>query len=139
MIDDDFESVFRRMIEQFMDAFGDMPEGSFSIRSWNGSTVNGPLETEIEPKKIEQEFEKIDLGDSVLFLIQGDFDEDLKIRVDGKNIIVQMGLERADINLETDFHIDLEKSNVSYRNGVIEITAVKTENQNESEGYLRIE
>jgi HSP20 family molecular chaperone IbpA len=127
------------MMEQFMDAFGDMPQGSFSIRSWNGSTVNGPLETEIEPKTNEPEVEKIDLGDSVLFLIQGNFEIEPKVSVEGSKITVQLESEREDITLETEFQIDLEKSNVSYRNGVIEITAVKTDDQNKSEGYLRIE
>jgi hypothetical protein len=139
MIDDDFESVFRRMIEQFMEAFGDMPEGSFSIRSWNGSTVNGPLETEIGSKKNEPEVEKIDLGERFLFLIQGNFESEPTVKVDGSRITVQIEDEREDLILETDFPIDLEKSNVSYRNGVIEITAVKTDDKNLSEGYLRIE
>jgi HSP20 family molecular chaperone IbpA len=127
------------MIEQFMEAFGDMPEGSFSIRSWNGSTVTRPLETEIEPMTNEPEVEKIDLGDSVLLLIQEEFEIEPKVRVEGSIITVQTGTEREDITLEIEFPIDLEKSNVSYRNGVLEITAVRAETESEREGYLKIE
>ena len=73
MIDDDFESVFRKMIEQVREAFESMPEGSGSYRSWSGSFVNEPLEKNIE-RKNEPFVEKIDLGDSVLFIIEGQFD-----------------------------------------------------------------
>jgi hypothetical protein len=39
--------------------------------------------------------------------------------------------------MDAGFPVDLEKSRVSYRNGVMEITAIKAES--ESEGYLMIE
>jgi HSP20 family molecular chaperone IbpA len=49
------------------------------------------------------------------------------------------GVGMPNITLEPGFPIDLEKSNASYRNGVIEITAVKAENHHESDGYLKVE
>jgi len=127
MIDDDFESVFRKMIEQFMEAFGGMPEGNMTIRSWNGSIVNEPLDAQIESDRIEPLVEKIDLGDSVLILIEGPTDTETPIvKVSGSSIIVQFGAESKEINVDVGFQIDFEKSNVSHRNGVLEITAVKT-------------
>ncbi len=141
MIEDDFESVLRKMLEQFMEAFDTFSEGNGTIKSWTGSFVNEPLESTIEPMNNEPNVEKIDLGDSILFLIQGHFDSAVepRVKVEGQNIIVTFGSETKDIQVESGFPIDLEKSNVSYRNGVIEITAVKAENYNESEGYLKIE
>ena len=142
MIDDDFESVFRKMIEQFMEAFGGMPEGNMTIRSWNGSIVNEPLDAQIESDRIEPLVEKIDLGDSVLILIEGPTDTETPIvKVSGSSIIVQFGAESKEINVDVGFQIDFEKSNVSHRNGVLEITAVKTEDgrKNSSDGFLKIE
>lgn len=140
MIDDDFESVVRKFLEQFMESFGGMPEGSFSIRSWEDSTVNGPLEQNIERQNDEPQVEKIDLGDSVLFLIQRQFDSNFEpeVKVDGEEITVKTDSGK-DIILQPGFIVDREKSTVSYRNGVIEITVVKTDNPITSEGHLRIE
>ena len=140
MIDDDFESVVRRMLEQFMETFGTFPEGDVTIRSWTGSFSSEPHEPEIEPKNDEPIVEKIDLGDSVIFLIQGHFDTSAEpvVKVDGENITVKFGLGTQDINIQPGFPIDLEKSNISYRNGVLEIVAIRAENHDESDGYLKI-
>ncbi len=142
MIDDDFETVFRKMIEQFMEAFGGMSEGSMTFRSWNGSMVNEPLDSQVEPKMNEPIVEMIDLGESVLILIEDPNDsENPSVKVTGSTIVVQYGPDRKDINVDVGFQIDLEKSNVSHRNGVIEISAVKTESEDTSgnDGFLKIE
>ncbi|MGY5864786.1 MAG: hypothetical protein RTV41_09290 [Candidatus Thorarchaeota archaeon] len=139
MIDDDFESVFRKMMEQFREAFGSLPEGSGTFRSWSGSFVNEPFEQNIEQHEDEQQVEKIDLGDSVLFLIQGHFDSEPEVKVEGDQITVKLGIGIPFIGLEPGFPVDLEKSNASYRNGVIEINVVKAESHQESDGYLKIE
>jgi HSP20 family molecular chaperone IbpA len=142
MIDDEFESVFRRMIEQFMEAFGGMPEGSMTFRSWNGSMVNEPLDRHVEPMIEEPLVEKIDLGDSFLILIEWQTDSETPtMKVSGSTIVVNLGAERNEINVDVGFQIDLEKSNVSHRNGVIEISVVKSESEDTSsdDGFLRIE
>ncbi|MBY8997086.1 MAG: hypothetical protein KGD60_05095 [Candidatus Thorarchaeota archaeon] len=142
MIDDDFESVFRKMIEQLMESFGGLPEGNITIRSWNGSIVNEPLDRKIEPKSDEPLVEKIDLGESVLILIEGQNDvENPSVEVSGSTIVVQLGPAKKEINIEVGFQIDLEKSNVSHRNGVIEITATKNDNEGtgSNDGFLEIE
>ena len=142
MIDDDFETVFRKMMEQFMEAFGGMPEGSMTFRSWNGSIVNEPLDKKVEPTSDEPLVEKIDLGDSVLILIEGQNNfENPSVKVAGSTIVVQSGSESTEINIEVGFPIDLEKSNVSHRNGVIEISAVKNDSEDtgENDGFLKIE
>jgi len=141
MIDDDFESVFRKMMEQFMEAFGRMPEGNMTFRSWNGSMVNEPLDSQVEPTRDEPLVEKIDLGNSVLILIEGQTDiENTPVKVSGTTIIVQLGSERKEVVVDVGFQIDLEKSNVSHRNGVIEISAVKTESEGtgSNDGILKI-
>jgi len=142
MIDDDFESVFREMIEHFMKSFGALPEGNMRLRSWNGSIVNEPLDEQVESMSDEPLVEKIDLGDSVLILIQGQNDiENPFVKVSGSTVVVQLGPERKEINVEVGFQIDLEKSNVSHRNGVIEITVVKSgsEDIGKNDGFLKIE
>ena len=142
MIDDDFESVFRKMIEQFMEAFGGMPEGSMTFRSWNGSMVNEPLDNQVEPKMNEPIVEMIDLGESVLILIEDLEDsQNPSVKVTGSTIVVQTSPERKEISVDVGFQIDLEKSNVSHRNGVIEISAIKTESEDISgnDGFLKIE
>ena len=142
MIDDDFETVFRKMMEQFMEAFGGMPEGSMTFRSWNGSIVNEPLDEKVEPTSDEPFVETIDLGDSVLILIEGQNNfENPSVKVAGSTIVVQSGPESTEINIEVGFPIDLEKSNVSHRNGVIEISAVKNDSEDtgENDGFLKIE
>ena len=75
-------------------------------------------------------------------MIEGQNDhENLSVKVSGPSIVVQIGPERTEINVEVGFPIDLEKSNVSHRNGVIEISAVKTESEDTggNDGFLKIE
>ena len=142
MIDDDFESVFRKMIEQFMEAFGGMPEGNLRIRSWNDSMVNEPLDTQIELKSDEPIVEKIDLDNSVLILIECRNDyETPTVRVSGTTVTIQLSPERKDINIDVGFHVDQETSNVSHRNGVLEISVVKTEGEDTgaNDGFLKID
>ena len=139
MIDDDFESVFRRMMEQFREAFGSLPESSGTFRTWSGSFVNEPLDQNVEQSNDEPHVEKIDLGDSILFIIQGYFESEPEVNVEGEKITVKLGIGIPHVGLEPGFPIDLEKSNASYRNGVIEINVVKADSHQESDGYLKIE
>ena len=142
MIDDDFESVFRKMIEQFMEAFGGMPEGNLRIRSWNGSTVNDPLDTQIESMTDEPLVEKIDFGDNALILVEWQNEsESPTVRVSGSTVVIQLGPERKEISVDVGFQVNQEKSNVSHRNGVLEISVTKTEVEDASgnDGFLRIE
>ncbi|MFX1484637.1 MAG: hypothetical protein ACFFCP_15775 [Promethearchaeota archaeon] len=140
MIDDDFETVFRKMMESFMETFGAFPDGKGTIRSWTGSfDLETPLDTDVSSESGEPIVEKIDLGDSILFLIQGHFDSDPEVRVNGQKITVKLAPETQDIALETGIPVDLKRSSVSNRNGVLEINAVKAENKEVSEGYLKIE
>ena len=63
------------------------------------------------------------------------------VKVTGSTIVVQTSPERKEISVDVGFQIDLEKSNVSHRNGVIEISAIKTESEDISgnDGFLKIE
>ncbi|MHA3962811.1 MAG: hypothetical protein AM325_004650 [Candidatus Thorarchaeota archaeon SMTZ1-45] len=140
MIDDDFESVFKRMIEELMGTFG-MPMDNIRLRSWNDSFVDEPPEVQIDSMSDEPLVEKIDLGDGVLIVIDGLNDlEDPKVKVAESTIFVQPGLGKKEVTIEVGFPIDLEKSTASHRNGVIEITAVKANSniKNISDGFLRI-
>ncbi len=142
MIDDDFESVFRKMIEQFMDAFGSMSEGSVRIKSWNGSNVNDLYETQIDPQNDEPVVEKIDFDDSTLILVEERNETEVpQIKISGSRITLRYDQKGHEFDVEVGFHIDLEKSKATQRNGVLEITAVKSNDDGVSanDGYLRIE
>ena len=142
MIDDDFESVFRRMIEQFMDAFSSMSEGSMRIKSWNGSNVNDLFETQIDPQNDEPVVEKIDFDDSSLILVEERNETEVpQIKLSGSRITLRYDQQGHEFDVEVGFHIDLEKSKATQRNGVLEITAVKSidDGVSTNDGYLRIE
>jgi hypothetical protein len=61
------------------------------------------------------------------------------VKVNGENITVKLDNETQSMNLEPGFLIDLEKSNISNRNGVIEIVVFRAENQEENRGYLKLD
>ena len=141
MIDDDFESMFRRMIEDFMETFGGIPGGSVKIRSWNGSIVNEPLETLIGPSMDEPRVEKIDLGDSMLILIEDQtVIETQQVKVSGSTISLQFSPEQKKLDIDVGFRINPDKSNATHRNGVLEITAVKASDESPSrkDGLIEI-
>jgi HSP20 family molecular chaperone IbpA len=142
MIDDDFESVVRRMFESIMGSLGAFPEGSESFGYFSGSTVNEPgNEFDLSGER-ELEIEQIDLEDQVLILVDiGYIDGEYSVRVDNKNLIITYGVEKKETRVSLDFNVDLVKSKVSSRNGVMEITLMKAKKADSSlrNGYLKTE
>jgi hypothetical protein len=142
MIDDDFESVFRKMIEHFMETFGEMPEGSMNVRVWNGSIVNEPIDAQIEHSDDEPLVEKIDLEEGALILIEWRDDiESPSVRVSGSTVYAQGAPEKKEVSVDVGFTIDIDRSKVSHRNGITEISVAKTDRlvKGKTDGFLNVE
>jgi hypothetical protein len=142
MIDDDFESVFRKMIEHFMETFGEMPEGNMDFRVWNGSIVNEPIDAQIEHNDDSPLVEKIDLEEGALILIDWRDDVDSpSVRISGSTVFAQASPEKKEISVDVGFLIDIDRSKVSHRNGITEISVAKTDRlvKGKTDGFLNVE
>jgi hypothetical protein len=142
MIDDDFESVFRKMIEHFMESFGEMPEGNVNFRVWNGSIVNEPIDAQIEHDDDSPFVEKIDLEEGALILIDWrDNVDSPSVRISGTTVFAQAAFDKKEISVDVGFLIDLDRSKVSHRNGITEISVAKTDRlaKGKTDGFLNVE
>jgi hypothetical protein len=142
MIDDDFESVFRKMIEHFMETFGEMPEGNMNVRVWNDSIVNEPIDAQIEHDDDSPIVEKIDLEEGALILIEWRDDVNSpSVRVSDSTIFAQASPDKKEISVDVGFLIDTDRSKVSHRNGITEISVAKTDRvvKGKTDGFLNIE
>lgn len=142
MIDDDFESVFRKMIEHFMEAFGEMPEGNMNVRVWNGSIVNEPIDAQVEHNDDTPLVEKIDLEEGALILIEWRDDIDSpSVRISGSKVFAQAVPDKKEITVDVGFLIDIDGSKVSHRNGITEISVAKADPlvKSKTDGFLNVE
>ncbi|MFX1368842.1 MAG: hypothetical protein ACFFAY_09610, partial [Promethearchaeota archaeon] len=143
MIDDDtFEKFFHKLMKDFFEKFGTDP--SARIFEYPDSDipddfpVEGILHDENEgyPR-----VERFDFDDYVLLVVQSTTDDSLaEARARGHFLILDFGKGKERI-LEMPFGIDTERSGVSCRNGVLEITIKKskTEDYSEVESVLKNE
>jgi HSP20 family molecular chaperone IbpA len=142
MIDDDFESVVRRMFESIFGSIGTFQEGSGFFNYFSDSAVKeSDRLSELTDEK-ELDMERIDLEDQVLFLVTMDFDDsESSARVAENTLIVAYGPENKEIRADLDFDVDIEKSHVSKRNGVVEISLKKAKKDGSGlkNGYLKID
>ena len=141
MIDDDFESVFRRMFEHLMKSMGPISDGEGTISYWSGSTFGNPDVGETTPPSDELHAEVIDLEDKVLFLVQMETEGTLvDVKVEDRTMKVYDQIEGNETVFDLDFNVDIDNSRVSLRNGILEIELKKAVSKNgPKEGYLRIE
>ena len=141
MIDDEFESVFRRVFEHLMKSMGQIPEGEGTITYWSDSTFGNPEMSDMSPPSNELQAEVIDLEDRVLFLVQVENDGSLiDVKVEGRTLIVKDQIEGKETEFDFDFDADIDDSKVSIRNGIAEIELKKAVSDNgPKEGYLKIE
>ncbi|TFG27478.1 hypothetical protein EU527_18510 [Candidatus Thorarchaeota archaeon] len=143
MIDDEFETVFRRMIDHLMGVMGHVPDGSTTIRYWTSSNFGFPDEVEeTQGHDEEPEAEIIDFDDKVL-VIKNLYSTGFvpSVRVEGKNLIVTNEIEDKETVLNLDFLVDVQSSNASCRNGVLEIELKKARNNSNviTEGNIEFE
>ncbi|TFH02023.1 MAG: hypothetical protein E4H14_18000 [Candidatus Thorarchaeota archaeon] len=141
MIDDEFESVFRRMFEHLMKSMGPISEGKGTVSYWNGSLIENPDVGNISPSSTEPEAEVIDLEDRILFLVELEIDSTLvDVKVEDRILKILDQTEGNEIDFDLDFDIDIDNSRVSLRNGILEIELKKAIGDvNSKIGYLKIE
>ncbi|MFW9844620.1 MAG: hypothetical protein ACFFEV_08585 [Candidatus Thorarchaeota archaeon] len=141
MIDDEFESVFRRMFEHLMKSMGQISDGEGTISYWTDSTFGNPDVGEMSPSSDEMHAEVIDLEDRVLFLVEMETDSTLvDVKVEGRTLLVNDQIEGDVVEFDLDYDVDIENSLVSVRNGIVEIELKKAASDDgPKEGYIRIE
>ncbi len=141
MIDDEFEKIFRRMIEQFFGTFGTPSGGSGIDHIWDEHSEETaiPLDVPNESPRVE----RIDLEESVILVMDECLmKEELQVSVRGNVATLSYGPSNLFQRFETPFVIDAESSMISCRNGIAEIRLEKDEGNRESdntEKILRIE
>ncbi len=136
MIDDDeFQKIFRKMMEQFFGTFG-MPNGGNRIGGLWDEQTEDISEAEMELTQ-SSHIERIDLNDLVILVKGGCLDEDeITVEVSGRNATVKVG--SSTIEHETPFKIDPEKSAVSCRNGVAEVKLMKADDGSSIKNEKRV-
>jgi HSP20 family molecular chaperone IbpA len=130
--DDDFESVFRKMIEHLMGPMGFSPEGELTVRTWTNRNPGGIPVTDEMPTHSNTHAEEIDLGDSYLILIENNGSA-VAPQVDVEERTVSVKLEDEEQKFTMSFDIDIANSAASFRNGILEIVLRKTEDGNAEE------
>ena len=141
MIDDEFETVFRRLFESLMNSMGQMTDGDTTIRYWTNSRLGGPGMTDIPETEYELQAEVIDLEDRVLFLVEvGHENNIIDVKVEERTLKVFNQVDGNETIFDLDFDVDIEDSRTSYRNGILEIELKKAKDQDgPREGYLKID
>jgi HSP20 family molecular chaperone IbpA len=141
MIDDDFESVFRKMFEHMMKSLGPISEGEGTVSYWSGSLNKNPDVGNMSPPSTEPEAEVIDLEDRILFLVELETDHTLvDVKVEDRILTILDQTEGNEIDFDLDFDVDIDNSRVSIRNGILEIELKKaTGNVTSKVGYVKIE
>lgn len=141
MIDDDFESVVRKLFESLMNSMGQMPGGETTVRYWTSSGLTNPGMPSIPANEVvdQPQAEIIDLDDKVLYLIEvGSEDELVDVKVENRTLKIFNQVEGIEREFDLDFDVDINQSRSSCRNGILEVELKKAENVEESnEGYLR--
>ncbi|MHA1577580.1 MAG: Hsp20/alpha crystallin family protein [Candidatus Thorarchaeota archaeon] len=142
MIDDEFESVFRKLFESLMNSMGQIPEGKTTVHYWTNSKFGGQgMANNIEEVSKEIQADVIDLEDRVLFLVEiGTEDDLIDVKVEGRTLKVFDQVEGNETDFKLDFDVDIENSRTSCRNGILEIELKKTDDTDgHNEGYLEID
>jgi len=140
MIDDEFETVFRRLFESLMNSMGSIQDGETTVQYWSNSRL-GPGMASIPEVNENMQAEVIDLDDRVLFLVEvGHEDELIDVKVEGRALKVFNQVEGHETAFDLDFDVDIENSRTSCRNGILEIELKKTnDTDGQNEGYLKID
>jgi HSP20 family molecular chaperone IbpA len=143
LIDDDFESVFRRLFESLRGSLGALPEGTTSFSYVAGSLFNdtdneGRILSDTEP-----DIERIDLEDEVLFIVDIGYNDanEYSVKVEAKTLKIIHEIDGKEKLVDLDFDIDIDHSHASLRNGIVEISLkiAKKGNPGNREGYLTID
>ena len=140
MIDDDFESVFRRMVEHFMGSMG-IPDGNVEVRTWSNRFPKSGTPADTTPHEVGPEVEEIDLGDEYMILVDTRSESRPSVVIEDGQVRVELdsGFEPKSVPLP--FGVDIPSSSASFQNGILEVLLRKAagDYDGESEGVLQIE
>ncbi|MHA2433080.1 MAG: hypothetical protein ACXADO_07630 [Candidatus Thorarchaeota archaeon] len=137
MIDnDEFQKMFRKMLEQFFGTFG-MPNDGNSIGGLWDEQTQGIRETEMELTHQGSHIERIELDDVVILVVDGcTSDDEMTVRVSSNKATLTIGSRTTEH--ETPFRIDPKNSSVSCRNGVAEVKLAKADENSSTEDEERV-
>ncbi|MHA1813811.1 MAG: Hsp20/alpha crystallin family protein [Candidatus Thorarchaeota archaeon] len=145
IIDDEFDKIVRQMFERFFGGPMEMgPEGSATFTFRMMTTGMGPEQNEIpQTTGRTRDVEQIELEDRMIMIIDGvntDIEPAVSMR-DGQLVIKFTDGENNTMKFDIPFNVDIEKSRVSLRNGVLEIDLVKDadDKSGKNEGALQYE
>lgn len=133
MIDDDFETMVRRMLEHFFDDMSSGFEGDPMMQFGTGRN-QGDVEMDVPEAALEgPSVERIDLDDRVVFIIDGlSLDSKPIVRVAKREVTVSTTDNAEITRLEIPFDADVKESTASFRNGVLEIQLVRAKSRETS-------
>ncbi|MHA1909029.1 MAG: hypothetical protein ACW98Y_17140 [Candidatus Thorarchaeota archaeon] len=123
MIDDDFDKLVRSMFERFFgNAFKPVPgENGMQMRIGSEEDVSDL------PRGQVLTVDEVDLGNEYLVIVESPVAVNYLIATVKENLLeikVSKNVQRG-IEVQIPFDVDIEKSNVSHQNGVIEARLVK--------------
>ncbi|MBS3794497.1 MAG: hypothetical protein KGY80_06355 [Candidatus Thorarchaeota archaeon] len=142
---DEFDALFRKMLRQFFSgspAFGRMMGETHRI---SPQAEQGTTPRMAESDEKEHRIERIDLDDRVIIVIDNCKNSDNpEAHIEGREVEVTLGEAASHGHeFEVPFAVDVEESKMTFRNGVVEITLVKSEKEDASsdfnEGLLKPE
>lgn len=140
MIDDDFESVFRKMIENFMGSMG-FPDGEVEVRTWSSTFPRTGTDMDVTPQQVDPEIEEIDLGDDYMILVETKGQATPSVSIEGREARIDFESDIGPIRIPLSFDVDIPSSTASYQNGILEIVLRKAaeDYSGESEGVVQVE
>lgn len=140
MIDDDeFQKIFRRMIEQFFGTFGMYPGGSGVDKTWDAPFDDDNPEMNLEVEDIIPKVERIDLEDAVILVMsECTMEEELGVSVKGNTAMLVYAPSNLKMEVDVPFEIDPDLSSISCRNGVAEIRLLRASDGQVSDDVERI-
>jgi len=124
--DDDFESVFRKMMEHLMGPAQLIPQRGFFLNPFEPGEREEPEREGYQEPSIDVSVEEIDLGDDYMILVDSrGLGMIPTVEVRNRTVRIVFGEDMDDISIDLGFHVDIDESAASYRNGVLEITLHK--------------
>ncbi|UCE09527.1 MAG: hypothetical protein JSW61_11225 [Candidatus Thorarchaeota archaeon] len=142
MIDDDFDKIFRQMIERLFGGPIDR-DGDGTLRFRFGPIPQGiqQNEVEFEDGPARPTVEKIELGDGLLVIVRNMPGSDSPgVKIEENRLIIEATEEEKELSIEVPFKVDVEGSSYSFRNGVIEVDLVRASDDSgeiQTSGSLR--
>jgi HSP20 family molecular chaperone IbpA len=139
MIDDDFDKLVRSMFERFFGKSFEMFPGETGIQMRIDPANRMNTDANISRELIVDE---IDLGDEFLVIVESPISVDSPLAsVKGDLLEIRLNdVSSKGVDVNLPFHVDIEKSSVSYQNGVIEARLVKASDgtTKKTEGILKV-